>query len=77
VQKTEFTVQQLQGPAGAWWANFIANRLEGQQVIWDDFCTAFLNHFIPNGIRRVNIEQFYKLKQEEDQSVMEYLEKFN
>jgi hypothetical protein len=28
VQKTQFAVQQLQGSAGAWWANFIATRPE-------------------------------------------------
>jgi hypothetical protein len=76
VQKTPFVVRQLQGPAGAWWANFILTRPEGQ-VTWDDFCTGFLTRFIPAGIRRVKVEQFYKLKQKEDQNVMEYLEKFN
>jgi hypothetical protein len=37
----------------------------------------FLTRFIPDGKRRVKIEQFYKLKEEEDQDVMKYLEKFN
>jgi hypothetical protein len=76
VPKTQFVVQQLQGPAGAWWANFISTRPEGQ-VSWDNFCTGFLTRFIPYGIRRVKVEEFYKLKQGEDQRVMEYLEKFN
>jgi hypothetical protein len=65
VQKTQFAVQQLQGSAGAWWENFILTRPEGQ-VTWDDFCIGFLNHFIPKGIRRVKVEEFYKLKQGED-----------
>jgi hypothetical protein len=30
VQKTQFAVQQLQGSAGAWWANFILTRPEAK-----------------------------------------------
>jgi hypothetical protein len=77
IQKTQCAVQQLQSSTGAWWVNFIASRPEGQHFTYDDFCTAFLTRFIPDGIRRVKIEQFYKLKQEEDQDVMKFLEKFN
>jgi hypothetical protein len=31
VQKTQFAVQQLQGPASAWWASFLAMEPAGYQ----------------------------------------------
>jgi hypothetical protein len=31
-QKTLYAVQQLQGSAGTWWANYIASRPQGHQV---------------------------------------------
>ena len=76
VQKTLFVAQQLQGSAGAWWASFLATQPEGHQVPWVDFCTTFQTHYIPDGVREVKVEQFLKL-QLGDQSVMEYLGRFN
>ena len=70
VQKTQFAVQQLQGPIGAWWVSFLATQPKGHQVPWANFCTAFRTHYIPDGLRDMRMEQFLKLQQG-DQSVME------
>ena len=56
IQKTLFAAQQLQGPAGAWWASFLATQPKGHQVLWVDFCTIFRTHYIPDGVREMKIE---------------------
>jgi hypothetical protein len=61
VQKTQFAVQQLQGPASAWWVSFLAMQTMGHLIPWADFCTTFGREYIPNGVRHVGKEQFVKL----------------
>jgi hypothetical protein len=75
-QKPLFTAQQLRGPARTWWANFIAVRPEGHIVTWAEFKQAFREHYIPEGILQMKMEEFIRLKKGGD-SVMQYLSKFN
>jgi hypothetical protein len=52
VKKTLFVVQQLQGDASAWWANYIATRPADYHVSWAEFRDAFRAHYIPAGVMR-------------------------
>ena len=63
-QKAEFVGLQLQGPAGTWWASFLARQPASGAVTWDQFKTAFRAQFVPEGIMRMKLEQFLQLKQE-------------
>jgi hypothetical protein len=71
-----FAAQQLQGPAGAWWASYLATQPKGHQVPCVEFHDAFRKHHIPNGIMEMKLEEFLKLQQG-GKSVMEYVGKFN
>jgi hypothetical protein len=62
-QKTLFAAQQLQGPAGAWWASYLATQLEGYQVPWAKFHEAFRAHHIPEGVMEMKLEEFLRLQQ--------------
>jgi hypothetical protein len=76
IQKPLFAAQQLRGPASTWWANFVAVQLEGHLVMWAEFKQAFKEHYIPDGVLQMKLEEFVRLKQGGD-SVMQYLAKFN
>jgi hypothetical protein len=75
-QKPLFAAQQLRGPAGTWWANFIAIQPEGHLITWVEFKQVFREHYIPDGILQMKLEEFVRLKQGGD-SVIQYLAKFN
>jgi hypothetical protein len=66
----------LRGPASTWWANFVAVQPEGHLVTWAEFKQAFREHYIPNGVQQMKLEEFVHLKQGGD-SMMQYLTKFN
>jgi hypothetical protein len=74
--KPLFAAQQLRGPASTWWANFAAIQPEGHLVTWAEFKQAFMEHYIPEGVLQMKLEEFICLKQGED-SMMQYLAKFN
>jgi hypothetical protein len=76
VQKPLFAAQQLRGPASTWWANFSAIQPAGHQVTWEEFKLAFREHYVPEGVLQMKLEEFIRLKQRGD-SVMQYLNKFN
>jgi hypothetical protein len=48
----------------------------GHQVTWDEFKLAFREHYIPEGVLHMKLEEFMRLKQRGD-TVMQYLNKFN
>jgi hypothetical protein len=75
-QKPMFAVQQLRGPASTWWANFAPVQHAGHLVMWAEFKQAFREHYIPEGVLQMKLEEFIRLKQGGD-SVMQYLTKFN
>jgi hypothetical protein len=58
-----FVAQQLRGPAGAWWAGYLATQPEGHQVPWVEFRDAFHAHHISDGIMEMKLEEFLKLQQ--------------
>jgi hypothetical protein len=45
-----FVAQQLCGSASAWWVTFTATLPDDYQVPWAEFCEAFHEHHIPDGI---------------------------
>jgi hypothetical protein len=62
-QKPLFTTQQLRGPASTWWANFSAIQPAGHQVTWEEFKLAFKEHYVPEGVLQMKLEEFICLKQ--------------
>jgi hypothetical protein len=76
LQKPLFVARHLRGPANTWWANFSAIQFAGQQVTWEEFKLAFREHYVPEGVLQMKLEEFIQLKQGGD-SMMQYLNKFN
>jgi hypothetical protein len=76
VQKTLFTVRQLQGDATAWWANYTAARPADYHVLSVEFCDAFRAHYITAGVMRKKRQEFMDLKQGR-MSVHDYSKQFN
>jgi hypothetical protein len=74
--KSLFAAQQLRGPTGTWWGNFVAIQPAGHQVTWDELKLAFHEHYISEGVLHMKQEEFMRLKQGGD-TVMQYLNKFN
>ena len=75
-QKPMFAAQQMRGPASTWWANFTAIQAERHFVMWVEFKQVFRDHYIPDGVLQMKLEEFVRLKQGGD-SVMQYLAKLN
>jgi hypothetical protein len=75
-QKPLFATQQLRGPARTRWGNFTAIQPRGHLVTWAEFKQAFREHYVPEGVLHMKLEEFIRLKQGGD-SVMQYLNKFN
>jgi hypothetical protein len=75
-QKPLFTAQYLRGPASTWWANFSAIQPAGHLVMWAEFKQVFREHYIPEGVLQIKMEEFIRLKQG-GYSIMQYLNKFN
>jgi hypothetical protein len=48
----------------------------GHQVTWEEFKLAFREHYVPEGVLQMKLEEFIRLKQGGD-PVMQYLNKFN
>jgi hypothetical protein len=76
VQNPLFAAQQLRGPASTWWANFSVIQPMGHQVTWEEFKLVFKEHYVPEGVLQMKLEEFIRLKQGGD-SMMQYLNKFN
>jgi hypothetical protein len=75
-QKPMFAAQQLRWPASTRWANFSAIQPVRHQVTWEKFKLAFQEHYVPEGVLQMKLEEFLRLKQGGD-TVMQYLNKFN
>jgi hypothetical protein len=71
-QRVQCVTQQLQGPAGAWWAEYLAQLPKGQA----EFREVFRAHHIPKALMEIKFNEFLDLKQGEEESVMEYFERF-
>jgi hypothetical protein len=74
--KPLFAAQQLRGPASTWWANFSAIQPIGRQVTWEEFKLAFREHYVPEGVLQMKLEEFLRQKQG-GETLMQYLNKFN
>jgi hypothetical protein len=52
----------LRGPASTWWANFLAIQPAGHLVTWAEFKQAFREHYVPEGVLQIELEEFICLK---------------
>jgi hypothetical protein len=75
-QKTLFVAQQLEGPAGAWWANYTATLAAFYQVSWNEFKEVFRPYHIPEGLMERKAKEFAALTQD-NRNVHEYSKRFN
>ena len=74
-QKAPFAAQLLHGPAGAWWASFVAMQPAGHQVTWAEFRQAFRAHYIPASLMELKQREFRSLRQG-SRTVLEYVQTF-
>jgi hypothetical protein len=71
-QKTLYAAQQLRGPAGAWWASYIAAFPVDHHVPWSEFRTAFRGHHLSVGTMHRKLAEFQDLHHG-NHSVYEYI----
>jgi hypothetical protein len=64
-QKPLFAAQQLRGPTSTWWTNFFAIQPMGHQITWEEFKLAFREHYVPEGVLQMKLEELIRLKQGE------------
>jgi len=62
-QKVQFTAQQLQGPAGAWWRTYNATLPAQPALTWAQFVEAFHSFFIPEADLNIKLKEFLSLMQ--------------
>ena len=74
-EKARFAAQLLQGPAGAWYATFLAMQQEGHVLTWRELRTAFRAHYIPASLMEQKQHEFRELKQG-NKTVMQYVQAF-
>jgi hypothetical protein len=75
-QKTLYTVQQLRGTVGVWWASYIATLPNDHHVPWVEFHTAFRAHHLSMGLLRSKLKEFLDLEQG-NHIVFDYTRQFN
>jgi hypothetical protein len=75
-EKVAFATYQLQGPASAWWDNYVVTRPDATEVTWTEFCQSFRKAQIPEGIMAQKKREFRALHQG-TRTVTEYLHEFN
>ncbi|XP_052159447.1 uncharacterized protein LOC127776933 [Oryza glaberrima] len=75
-EKIAFATLQLQGPASAWWDNYVVTHLDATEVTWAEFCQSFRKAQIPEGIMAQQKREFRALQQGTG-TVTEYLHEFN
>jgi hypothetical protein len=61
--KVTFAAYQLEGPANLWWENYEAMCPAGRVTTWAEFCEAFREHHIPEGLIDRKREEFCNLTQ--------------
>nr|ADB85355.1 putative retrotransposon protein [Phyllostachys edulis] len=75
-EKVLYATHQMEGIAAEWWENFCAAREAPQNIIWEEFSTAFREYHVPKGIMDLKKDEFRALKQGA-MSVTDYLNKFS
>ena len=53
IEKVLFASYQLVGAASAWWDNFSAMQPNGDVPSWNEFCAAFREAYIPDGVMSI------------------------
>jgi hypothetical protein len=71
-----YAIQQLRGPAGAWWASYIAALPADHHVPRGEFRVAFRGHHLSAGTMRHKLAKFLDLHQG-NHSIYEYIQEFN
>ncbi|WVZ71026.1 hypothetical protein U9M48_019653 [Paspalum notatum var. saurae] len=74
-EKARFAAQLLHGPAGAWYATFLAMQPPGHEITWGELRTAFRAHYIPASLMEQKQREFRELKQG-GKTVMQYVQAF-
>jgi hypothetical protein len=75
-QKTLYATQQLRGPAGAWWASYLAALPVDHHVAWDEFRVAFPSQHLSVGTIRCKLVEFLDMHQG-NRSVYDYTQELN
>ena len=75
IDKVLLAVQQLRGPALAWWQSYREINENANEIVWADFVKIFREHHIPSSVMKLKRDEFRKLRQG-DMTVTEYLHKF-
>jgi hypothetical protein len=73
--KVLLAVQQLRGPALAWWQSYREMNEDANTMLWDRSVKVFKEHHIPRSVMKLKLEEFMSLQQG-NLSVTEYLHKF-
>src|SRR6187551_386224 len=74
-EKVLYAGGQLQGPALDWWDSYQSSRPAGTQITWQQFCSSFRAHHVPEALMVLKKKEFLALKQE-GMSVTAYRDKF-
>src|SRR6266540_2781158 len=61
-QKAQYAAQMLQGPAGAWYATFLAMQPAGHQITWTELRQAFRAHYILVSLMKLKLRGFFSIK---------------
>jgi hypothetical protein len=56
------TVQQLVGPALAWWLSYKVVNPNACNMVWNDFVRLFREHHIPNSVMKLKRQEFMSLQ---------------
>jgi hypothetical protein len=75
-KKTLYTVQQLRGTAGAWWASYIATLPDDHHVPWGEFPTVFCAHHLSAGLLHSKLKEFLDLEKG-SHGVFDYMRQLN
>src|SRR3954469_24543447 len=74
--KINYAAYHLEGATSSWWENYLNMCPAGPHTTWNEFCTAFHEHHIPNGLMDRKRDELCNLTQGR-KSVDEYSHEFN
>ena len=75
--KASVIIPFLTGEAAHWWKTTEGIlKLTDQQVPWVTFKEAFLKNYFPQSLRAQKVDEFYKLRQTEGMTVVEFAHRF-
>jgi hypothetical protein len=59
--RVRLTIQQLVGPALAWWQSYQEVNPNARNMVWNDFVGLFREHHIPNSVMKLKRQEFMSL----------------